>query len=203
MMKLQKILVLSAALAAVAAPVVPAAAQMYSDGYTFLKAVKERDGEKATELIVSPGSTVINIREQGGAGDGALHILARDRDMTWLSFLLGKGAKPDLQNREGLTPLAITAQNGWVEGAERLLRSGAKVDLANSRGETPLIIAVQRRDIAMVRVLLGKGANPKRTDSIAGYSAIDYAKQDGRSAAILKLLEEEQAPKKAAAGPSL
>jgi len=181
----------------------PAPAQHYSDGYTFLKAVKDRDGDKATELISSPGSTVINIREPGGAGDGALHMLARDRDMTWLSFLLAKGDKPDIQNHDGLTPLAVTAQIGWVEGADRLLRGGAKVDLANMRGETPLIIAVQRRDIAMVRLLLSRGANPKKTDSVAGYSALDYARQDGRSPAIVKLLEEEQAPKKEAAGPKL
>lgn len=191
------------AAAAAAAIAMPAPAQHYSDGYTFLKAVKERDGAKATELITTPGSTVINIKEPGGSNDAALHILARERDMTWLTFLLAKGAKADIQNREGLTPLAIAAQIGWVEGADRLLRSGAKVDLANTRGETPLIIAVQRHDIAMVRLLLARGANPKRTDSVAGYSAIDYAKQDGRSAAILKLLEEPQAPKKAAAGPSL
>jgi ankyrin repeat protein len=194
------IFITAAALTAIAAP---APAQNFSDGYNFLKAVKERDGDKATSIITAPGSTVINIREPGGAGDGALHILARDRDMTWLGFLLARGAKPDLQNREGLTPLAITAQIGWIEGADRLLRGGAKVDIANARGETPLIIAVQRRDIAMVRLLLSHGASPKKTDTIAGYSALDYAKQDGRSAAILKLLEEPQAPKKAVAGPSL
>jgi ankyrin repeat protein len=83
-----------------------------------------------------------------------------------------------------------------MEGAESLLGRSASVDLANSRGETPLIIAVHNRDIAMVRLLLGKGANPKRTDSIAGYSALDYAKQDSRSAAILKLLEDNTKTKK-------
>jgi ankyrin repeat protein len=181
---------------------VPAQAQkLYSDGYSFLKAVRERDGTTATNLIVEPGSTVINSKERG-SGDGALHILARERDITWLGFLLGKGAKANLQNGEGNTALIISAQIGWIEGAERLLRAGASVDLANNRGETPLILAVQNRNIAMVRLLLGKGANPRKADSIAGYSALDYAKQDGRAAAILKLLEEG-VEKKPAIGPSL
>jgi ankyrin repeat protein len=117
--------------------------------------------------------------------------------------MLGKGARPDLQNKEGMTPLAIAAQIGWIEGAELLLRRKAKVDLANSRGETPLILAVQRRDLEMVRLLVDKGADPKRQDSVAGYSALDYARRDGRSQAILKLLETPAKPARAVAGPSL
>jgi uncharacterized protein len=189
-----KILAGSLALA-VALAAAPAGAQQYSDGFNFLKAVKERDGTKATSLISEPGSIVINTKDRA-TGSGALHMLVKDRDITWLRFMLAKGAKPDLQNNEGNTPLALAAQIGWMEGAEALLGRGAAVDLANGRGETPLIIAVHNRDIAMVRLLLGKGANPKRTDSIAGYSAIDYAKQDARSAAILKLLEDSSKAKK-------
>ena len=179
-----------------------AAQQMFGDSYTFLKAVKERDGAKATSLVSEPGTTVINARERG-SGDGALHFVVRDRDLRWLSFLLDKGARPDLQNQQGDTALGIAAHIGWLDGAQSLLAKRATVDLANSRGETPLILAVQRRDLAMVRLLLSKGANPKRTDRIAGLSALDYAKQDARAGAILKLLEAPPAPAKAAAGPKL
>jgi len=171
---------------------VPAQAQNFSDGYTFLKAVKDRDGDKATELIVAPGSIVINTREPG-SGNTALHMLTRDRDMTWLSFMLSKGARPDVQNKEGLTPLAVAAQIGWVEGADRLIRGGANVDIGNNQGDTPLILAVQNRDLPMVRTLLGHGADPNKQDKAAGLSAIDYAKRDGRMPAILKLLEDKAA----------
>lgn len=189
---------------AVAVSTAPAQAQQFSDGFTFLKAVKDRDGEKATNLIVAPGSgaVVINVKESN-TGNGALHILTRDRDMTWLTFLLAKGAKANLQNNRGITPLFLAAQLGWIEGADQLLKYGATVDLPNNQGETPLIMAVHNRDVAMVRLLLGRGADPKRTDSAAGYSALDYAKQDGRAAAIVKLLEVPQAPAKAVAGPRL
>jgi ankyrin repeat protein len=62
--------------------------------------------------------------------------------------------------------------------------------------------AVRNKDAALVRLLLAKGANPKKTDNVAGYSALDYAKQDIRAAAIVKLLEAP-APKPAreVAGP--
>ena len=179
----------------------PAAAQKFSDSYTFLKSVKERNGTEVERLLASPSSTVINTKESS-TGESALHIVARGRDLNWLTFLLGKGARPDIQDKNGTTPLAIAAQLGWVDGADMLLRMRASVDMPNSRGETPLILAVQKRDSAMVRLLLGKGANPKRTDSAAGYSALDYARQDPRAATVLKMLETAK-PARETAGPKL
>ena len=187
---------------AISVAAAPAPAQQFSDGFTFLKAVKDRDGEKVQSLLAEPGTVVINAKGRGD-GDAALHIIVRERDLTWLSFLMGKGAKLDIQNAEGNSPLALAAQLGWLDGAQLLLSRRASVDLANERGETPLILAVQKRDLPMVRLLLSKGADAKRTDSVAGYSALDYAKQDRRAAAILKLLEEPAAPAKEVAGPTL
>jgi ankyrin repeat protein len=195
-------LVLAAA-AALGMVAVPAHAQQFSDSYSFLEAVKKRDGGKAEELLAARASTIINTKD-ASSGEGALHILARGRDRSWLAYMIGKGAKPDIQNKQGDTPLGLAAQLGWTEGADLLLKVGAAVDLPNRRGETPLILAVQARDMEMVRLLLAKGANPKRTDNVAGYSALDYAKQDRRSAAVLKLLEAPAAkPAKEIAGPKL
>jgi ankyrin repeat protein len=62
--------------------------------------------------------------------------------------------------------------------------------------------AVRNTDANMVRLLMSKGANPKRTDSSTGKSAIDHAKQNVRAAAILKLLEASPAkPAREVAGP--
>jgi len=180
------VLLAAAGLAVVA---VPAQAQNFSDAYNFIKAVKDRDGDKATELLNKPGTIVANTKEPG-TGEAALHILTRGRDMTWISFLLSKGARPDIQNRQGNTPLMLAVQIGWLEGAEAFVESGATVDLANDHGETPLIIAVQNRDVPMVRFLLAHGANPKHTDSVIGFSAVDYAKRDGRSPGILTMLQD-------------
>ena len=181
----------------------PAAAQAYSDSYSFLKAVRERDGNKVTSLVSEPGTVVANSKDRS-TGEGALHIVTRDRDYQWLSFLMSKGVRLDLQDRKGATALSLAAQLGWLEGADLMLKYGASPDLPNSRGETPLILAVQQRNLPMARMLLAKGANPKRPDSAAGLSAIDYATRDGaRSAAILKLLQAPPVPAKKAAGPKL
>jgi ankyrin repeat protein len=180
----------------------PAGAQQFSDSYNFIKAVKDRNGGDAERLLANPSGAVINARD--GSGEGAVHILTRGRDLNWLTYMLGKGARPDLQNRDGMTALAIAAQLGWIEGAGMLLRAGASVDMPNNRGETPLIFAVQNRDVAMTRLLMGRGANPKRADSAAGYSALDYAKRDPRAVAIVRILEAPAGQtRREVAGPKL
>ena len=181
----------------------PAAAQSYSEGYSFLKAVKDHDGTKVMSLIGGErGAIVVNSKDAGN-GDTALHIVARARDDTWLSFLLGKGAQPNVQNKAGETPLTIAAQIGWTEGADLLLSRRAAVNMPNRNGETPLILAVHGNDIAMVQLLMKNGADPKATDNAAGYSAIDYAKRDPRGAAITKVLESARVAPRPVAGPRL
>jgi ankyrin repeat protein len=191
----------AAALAAIGAPAY-SQAQLYSDSYAFLEAVKDRDGAKVEGLVGEKGALILNTKDRT-TGESGIHVVTRERDMTWLNYFVGKGARIDAQDKGGATPLIIAAQIGWLEGAQRLIDRKASIDLANGRGETPLILAVQRRDLAMVRLLLANGANPKRSDRVAGYSALDYAKRDARSAAILKELEMPPTPPKPVAGPGL
>jgi ankyrin repeat protein len=176
----------AAILALIATPLV---AQSFSEGYTFLKAVRERDGNVADRILSNPSSTAVNARDPS-TGETALHILVRGRDVSWLTYMLSKGARPDSQSNDGTTPLILSAQLGWIEGATQLLARRANPNLGNRSGETPLIVAVQRRDIQMVRLLLGQHANPNQTDNLAGNSAIDYARQDPRAAQILRELEQ-------------
>jgi uncharacterized protein len=178
----------NAALAALALLAAPAIAQSYSEGFNFLKGVRERDGAVVQEMVARPNPAVINARDSGN-GEGALHILVRGRDRTWLGYLLSHDARPDLASNDGTTPLMLAAQLGWTEGAELLLAFHANPNLQNRNGETPLILAVHRRDLPMVRLLRSSGADPNRTDSVAGMSALDYARQDPRAAAIVRELD--------------
>ena len=190
MARTNRLLLLAALAVSIAVPV---AAQSFSEGYTFLKAVRERDGNTAERILSNPSTTAVNVRDQD-SGETALHILVRGRDINWLTYMLGRGARPDTGDRGGNTPLILAAQLGWIDGAETLLRRGASANLANSRGETPLIFAVQRRDMPMVRLLMQNRANPNLTDHVAGNSAIDYARQDNRATAILRVLEGTRQP---------
>ncbi|USI74249.1 ankyrin repeat domain-containing protein [Sphingomonas morindae] len=183
---------------------VPLQAQQFvSDSYSFLKAVRDRDGTKATELLDKPATTIIQGRDSN-TGETALHIVTRRRDLTWMNFMLGKGADINARDRDGMTALAIAAQLGWAEGVQDLLTYGANVDLPNNQGETPLILATEAHSLPVVRALITQGADPRIADHVAGLSAIDYATRDPRSAVILKVLQEAKPKtKKAVAGPGI
>lgn len=182
----------------------PVAAQaQFSETYNFLKAVKDADGQKVTDLIQKPGSTVINSRDVT-TGDTALHLVVARRDNTWLTFLLAKGANPNLTDNSGNTPLMDAVQARFAEGVQTLLAYNAQVDKANGSGETPLIRAVQLRDVALVRLLVAQGANADKRDSIAGMSARDYAQRDSRTPGLVEALsaaKSQAAPKGPVQGP--
>jgi ankyrin repeat protein len=175
----------------------------FSGGFNFLKAVKDRDGAKVTDLISKPGSGAIVIDTRDTAtGEAALHIVTKGRDIVWLNFLLAKGANPNIRDGQGNTPLFLAVQIGWAEGVSLLLERRASVDQPNNGGETPLIRAVQNRDMTVVRLLLSAGANPAKHDTGAGMSARDYAVRDPRASLILKALDEAKPRSKAAIGPN-
>lgn len=179
----------------------PAAAQaQFSDAYNFLKAVKDVDGQKAMDLMQKPGSTIVNSRDVT-TGETALHLVVARRDNTWLSFLLSKDANPNLTDNQGNTPLMDAVQARFEEGVRTLLSFGAQVDKTNSSGETPLIRAVQLRDVALVRLLVAQGANPDRRDTLAGMSARDYAKRDGRTPGLVEALDSAKPKSTAPSGP--
>lgn len=170
----------------------PAQAQ-FSAGFKFLEAVRKKDGNKVEEALNEPGSTIINARDVT-TGQTALHIVTQRRDLTWMSYLIGKGANVNTRDSQGVTPLQLASNLGFVEGMELLVSAKARIDDPNDAGETPLIFAVHRRSIAMMRILLKAGADPDRKDN-SGRSARDYATLDGATA----LLGEIQASAKPAA----
>ena len=176
-------------------------AQNQSEGYKFLNAVRESKNSDVLEMLGRPGSSIVNSRDVT-TGEGALHIVIKRGDETYLRFLLQKGADANLRDGKGNTPLLLAVTTGQAGMIPILTAAKANPNLGNSAGETPLIRAVQRRDIGMIRTLLAEGADADQADIIAGMSARAYAKQDGRNPVVTKLLED--APKKtrqAVSGP--
>ena len=190
-------MVVLAALAGAMASPYPATAQGKTESGEFLKAVRDRDGDKATELLDRPGTVVVNTREFT-SGTTALHIVTERRDLTWLSFLLNRGANPNVRDKAGVTPLEIASNLGWNDGVQKLIDEGAEVDSRNEVGATPLIAAVHRRDLPLIRILLKAGADPDRTD-YSGRSARNYADQIASPALVEVIAEasQEQAARRA------
>lgn len=194
-----KIVTAVAAFAALALAA-PVAAQIGSDSYRFLEAVRKGDAATANGFISGSGPTVIDTRDKTN-GDTALHIVTARRDLGWMALLIARGAKIDPRDKQGRTPLMIAADLGFAEGAEVLIGRRARLDEPNNQGETPLIRAVQKRDTRMTRLLLDAGADPDKPDTLAGMSARDYARSDARNAAVLRLIEQQKTRTKPKFGP--
>lgn len=191
-------LMVAAALVGLATP----AAAQFSDSYNFIKAVKEKDGAKATEILDKPGNTVVNTRDSD-SGDTGLHIATKRSDAAWVGFLLQKGASANSRDREGNTPMMLATQVRWAEGVKIFTTVKAQLDLQNRLGETALQKAVQNRDSFIAKMLVEAGASPDVTDN-SGTSARMLAEADPRAAAVARLFKDIPLRKaRPAQGPSL
>ncbi len=177
------------ALALVAAP--PANAQFQSEGYKFLEAVKDRDGDVATDMLNKPGTQVVNTRDIT-SGDTGLHLVVQRRDVLWIRFLLQRGADPNIRNKKGTTPLQLATAMGFTDGVEALIKGGANVNVGDQTGETPLIAAVHQRNPELARVLLAKGADPDHSDN-SGRSARQYMELMTGNTLMKQVFEEADA----------
>jgi ankyrin repeat protein len=158
----------------------------FSEGYKFLESVKKKEGDKVEKALMD-SSQIVNAKDVT-TGENALHIVTARRDITWLSYLISKGANVNAADDRGRTPLELAVNLGWREGAQLLLDQKASPNPSNDAGETPLIFAVHRKDALMVKALLDAGANPDRSDN-SGRSARDYAKLEGGSSNLLSTIE--------------
>lgn len=174
---------------------VPAQAQ-FSESYKFLESVRKKEGDKVTDALNEPGSQIVNTRDVT-TGESGLHIVTARRDLTWMQFLVAKGANVNIRDNKGTTPLVLAANLGFVEGVDFLISVGARVDEPDNTGETPLMGAVHRRDLGLIRILLKAGANPDRPDN-SGRSARDYAALDKNTSLLNEM--ESAAKARAAAG---
>ena len=88
--------------------------QIFSDSYTVLKAVKERDGAKVTDLSARLdrwSSTLATAATVGG-----LIYMVRGRDLKWLDVLLGREPDPTLE--QARRPPSTTRRRSAEDGAE-------------------------------------------------------------------------------------
>lgn len=168
----------------------PAPAQFLNKGIEFVESVRKSDGNRVVELLQERPVGLLDSR--GNDGNTALIIALARRDDEWTGFLLNNGADPDLPGKNGDTPLITAARAGYLDGTGWLIGLDVKVDATNKAGETALILAVQQHQPRIVGALLKAGADPDKTDHVAGFSARDYAARDPRASDICKLIEAKK-----------
>ena len=120
------------------------------------------------------------------AGDTALHVAAAAYQTALVRELVALGAAIDAGNRRGQQPLHYAVEGGpnaahWDPAAQvatiaALIDAGADPDAIDHGGVTPLHRAVRNRCGAAVKVLLERGADPRRTNG-NGSTAAQLATQ--------------------------
>ena len=133
-----------------------------------------------------------SVNSRSRAGDPAIVIAAQRGNLQVLKFLLEKGAKPDLYDRQtGKTALVAAAEIGEPAMIAILLSYEADVNLADRQGETPLMKAARVGSQESLQLLLEAGADIEATD-YAGHTALWHAR-DARKRRIVRRLEKAAA----------
>ena len=105
--------------------------------------------------------------ERGAKYDLSLHWVAAGRYTDELmSFLMEKGAKIDVANSDGQTPLHLAVQHGYAAMAKQLCEKGVRIDVRDNNDQTPLHLAVSYGHLSMVKLLLEKGAEKIDTEVV-------------------------------------
>lgn len=135
--------------------------------------VRIGDREGALSLIAAGAD--VNAPESSGNGTTALHWAVYQQDADLVRRLLGAGARADVRNQFGATPLMEAASVGHTGIIRQLLEAGADVESPNFEGQTALMAVARTGNIEAARLLLDAGANPDARESWGGQTAIMWA----------------------------
>ena len=162
------------------------------DGYTPLCLAAKRGNIAEMKLLYHYGAD-LNLRVNGmyswDHGKSPLYIAAEQGLIHAVYALLKLGAKVDLPDHNGMTPLHAAAKAGNIEVVSVLKHSGgADVNHEAKNGETAMISAAFEGRTRMITELYENGAevNQCRYD---GWTPLHAAAAGGHGAVIARLVE--------------
>lgn len=146
------------------------------------------------ECLVGAGHDVNAKRRTGNwDGESALHLAARMGVMEAIKTLVRLGAKIDLKDDRGRTPLMTAVEACQMpQVVELLLDLGANVDIQDKMGMTALDHGAAVGSLELCRLLLRRTASPKVRTGRMNSSPIFHAVESG-NLDILQLLIEAHA----------
>ena len=146
-------------------------------------------GRAELERALAAGTPVDS---RDGAGNTPLHVAVAAGQFECVALLRGKGANPDLTNREGKTPRQMAA--GLADGRMVIRMQSAllAIPAGGLKGpfqKEPLQEAARRGDVDFVSMLLQLGTNPNGKGA-DGATALQAAALKGHGDVVALLLEK-------------
>jgi ankyrin repeat protein len=155
----------------VLAIVVMAATVAAAGDQRLIEAVKRRNLETVRSLL----ETRVEVNARQGDGATALHWAVHLDDGSAVDLLLRAGAKADVADDTGVTPLYLACLNRRAVLVERLLQAQANPNAATVSGETVLMTCSRAGEAGGVRALLTRGANVNAKETGHDQTALMWA----------------------------
>lgn len=125
-----------------------------SNADEMLWAAAQTGNLEAVKGSIASGADVNSSDQEG---DTALHLAAKYPAVA--AYLIQKGAKVNVRNNWGDTPVFRVANSGNLKMVQFFADKGAELDIRNDHGATPLNYASCNGHIAVMRYLIDHGAN--------------------------------------------
>ncbi|XP_034018551.1 ankyrin repeat and EF-hand domain-containing protein 1a [Thalassophryne amazonica] len=102
--------------------------------YRLLQCIHQADKDHIDKMLKFGVKDLINLMEPRD-GVGALHMAVRAYSDDLVSFLLSRGAHPDIQDKRGRTPVMLAAELGSVATVTLLVQHKADLSLQDAEGK--------------------------------------------------------------------
>ncbi len=112
---------------------------------------------------------------------GPDHETVTANQVAVIDLLADHGARLDLPDPQGNTPLIIAVKQSGSAVVEALVRRGAPLDAANARGQTALMVAAFYGNDRAAKVLIEAGAALNQRNQVgqtALWMAVNYSRQE-------------------------
>ena len=174
----------------------PAGAVSLEESSLFNLAAHDKDNGTVRQLLAEKVSPNVPM---GFHDRTAVHSAAKGGAAQNLAAMLEAGGKPNVQDRDGNTPLHLASMGSFssvftnhAAAVRVLLQHGANLHQTNDSGETPLHVAthtgVGSAHADVIRALLAAGARPQQADG-NGVTALQrfvrHGSDDGEIVALL------------------
>lgn len=148
------------------------------------KAIDVSDSHLVNQILTCKPGMVF---EKNAHNETLLHYAARHSDLDTMAELVNRGARADVSDDFGWTPMHEACRHGNEKAVALFIKTGINLNFKSSQGETPLHIAAKHNFPGIAARLMAAGADRNATCS-DGNTPLHLAVKDGHANVVQTLL---------------